>query len=81
MSTLRRVAKIGGSLGIIVPRDLAEAMGVSEGSEVRLSLVGNQMVVEPQGDTISEASFRRAMATVLRRYAPTFEALAKRDGE
>ncbi len=77
---IRRVTKVGGSLGVLVPRDFAEAMGVKEGSEVRLSLVGAQLVVEPQGDTASEASFRRAMAIVLRRYAPTFEALAARDG-
>jgi antitoxin component of MazEF toxin-antitoxin module len=79
MSLNRRVAKVGGSLGILIPRDIAEAMGVTEGSPVRLSLVGRQMVIEPQDDTIPDASFRRAFATVLRRYGSAFEKLAEQD--
>lgn len=77
----RKISKVGGSLGILIPRDLAEMMGVSEGSPVRLSLVGRQMVIEPEDDTIPDASFRRTLATVLRRYGPAFEALAKFDSE
>jgi antitoxin component of MazEF toxin-antitoxin module len=75
----RRISKIGGSLGILIPRDIAEAMDVSEGSEVRLSLVGRELVVEPEDDTLSEASFRRAFKRVLRKYGPTFKALADYD--
>ena len=75
----RRVAKVGGSLGILIPRDLADVMGVKEGTPVRLSLVGRQMVVEPEDDSLPEASFRRSFATVLRRYGPAFQALADFD--
>jgi len=79
MALHRRVAKLGGSLGILIPRDLAEVMGVEEGTPVRLSLVGRQMVVEPEDDSLPEASFRRSFATVLRRYGRAFEALADFD--
>ena len=79
MGVHRRVAKVGGSLGILIPRDLAEAMEVKEGTPVRLSLVGRQMVVEPEDDSLPEASFRRSFATVLRRYGPAFTALADYD--
>lgn len=79
MTLHRRVKKVGGSLGVLIPRDVAEAMGVRDGSPVRLSLVGRQMVVEPDDDTLPEASFRRAFATVMRRYGPTFERLAAHD--
>jgi antitoxin component of MazEF toxin-antitoxin module len=79
MALHRRVAKVGGSLGILIPRDLAEVMGVEEGTPVRLSLVGRQMVVEPEDDSLPEASFRRSFATVLRRYGPAFKALADFD--
>lgn len=75
----RRVAKVGGSLGILIPRDLADVMGVKEGTPVRLSLVGRQMVVEPEDDSLPEASFRRSFATVLRRYGPAFKELAEYD--
>jgi antitoxin component of MazEF toxin-antitoxin module len=79
MTLHRRVAKVGGSLGILIPRDVAEAMGVTEGSPIRLSLVGRQMVVEPEDDTVPDASFRRAFATVLRRFGPAFARLAEHD--
>ena len=79
MTLHRRVKKVGGSLGVLIPRDVAEAMGVRDGSPIRLSLVGRQMVVEPEDDTIPEASFRRAFATVMRRYGGTFERLAAHD--
>jgi antitoxin component of MazEF toxin-antitoxin module len=79
MAIHRRVSKVGGSLAVIIPRDVAELMQVRENTPVRLSNVGRQLVVEPEDDTASDASFRRAYATVLRRYGPAFEALAKYD--
>jgi antitoxin component of MazEF toxin-antitoxin module len=79
MSLSRRVTKFGGSLGVIIPRDLAESMGVSEGSDVRLTLVGRQMVVEPEDDNIPIEGFRRAFAAVLRKTGKTFELLAAHD--
>jgi hypothetical protein len=30
MATHRQVTKIGGSLGVLVPRDMAEAMGITQ---------------------------------------------------
>lgn len=79
MALQRRIKKIGGSLGIIIPRDIAEGMGVVEGSPVRVTPVGRQMVVESESDTIPEASFRRAFAAVLRRYGPAMKKLADFD--
>jgi hypothetical protein len=37
------------------------------------------MVVEPEDDSLPEASFRRSFSTVLRRYGPAFKALADFD--
>jgi len=79
MAAHRRVTKVGGSLAVLIPRDVVDQMGVTEDSPVRLSVVGRQLVIEPEDDTIPEASFRRAYATVLRRYGPAFDALAKYD--
>ena len=79
MAIHRQITKVGGSLGILVPRDMAEAMGITKGSSVRLSLVGRQMVVEPDDDTIPEATFGRAYKAVLRRYGPAFEKMATID--
>jgi len=75
----RKVTRVGGSLGVLIPRDIAEAMGVGAGSPVRLTLVGRQMVVEPTDDTLDDGAFRRAFAGVLRRHGKSFENLAAFD--
>jgi antitoxin component of MazEF toxin-antitoxin module len=79
MTVRRQVKRVGGSLGILIPRDIAEAMNVKAGSEVRLTLVGRQVVVEATEDVPEEGAFRRAMAAVLRRHASAFDALAAYD--
>jgi len=79
MSVRRKVQRVGGSLGVLIPRDFAEAMDVAAGSEVRLTLVGRQVVVEPLSDTLDDDAFRRAFAAVLRRNASAFAALAAHD--
>ena len=79
MSVNRKVQRIGGSLGVLIPRDFAEAMSVQAGSDVRLTLVGRQVVVEPVDDTMDATTFRRAFATVLRRNARVFADLAAVD--
>lgn len=71
--------RIGGSLGVLLPRDFAAAMNVKEGSEVRLTLVGNQIVVEPIEDHLDDGSFRRAFAAVLRRNRKGLSLLAEYD--
>jgi antitoxin component of MazEF toxin-antitoxin module len=79
MSLHRRVTKVGGSLGVLIPRDIADAMGVQAESQVRLSLVGRQLVVEPEDDVATDAEFQRAFAAVLRRHGRSFQALADFD--
>ncbi|MBI4265550.1 MAG: AbrB/MazE/SpoVT family DNA-binding domain-containing protein [Acidobacteria bacterium] len=79
MTLRRRVRRVGGSLGVLIPRDFAEAMDVKEGSEVRLTLVGNQVVVEPVEGSVADGAFRRAFAAVLRRHRQGFRLLADYD--
>lgn len=79
MTLQRRVKRIGGSLGVLIPRDFAEAMNVKDGSPVRLTLVGRQVVVEPLDDTLEDTSVQRAMGAVLRRHGRALELLAAYD--
>ena len=79
MTLHRKVKRIGGSLGVLIPRDFAEAMRVKEGSEIQLTLVGNQIVVEPLEGHLEDGAFRRAFAAVLRRHRRGFEQLAAYD--
>lgn len=43
----KTVKKVGGSLAVFIPRDIAELMGVVEGTSVRIALVGRKLLVEP----------------------------------
>lgn len=79
MTLRRRVKRVGGSLGVLLPRDFAAAMNVKAGSEVRLTLVGNQVVVEPVGGNLDDGAFRRAFAAVLRRHRRGFGLLVEYD--
>ena len=79
MTVRRKVKKIGGSLAVIIPRDLAESMGVEEDDDVRLSLIGRQLVVEPEDDTIDDLTFQRSFSAVLRRHGKVFQRLAEFD--
>ena len=79
MTIRQRVKRIDGSLGVLLARDIAKAMDIEEGAEVRLTLVGRQLVVEPTDDTLDDGAFRRAFAAVLRRHRRTFERLAAYD--
>jgi antitoxin component of MazEF toxin-antitoxin module len=79
MSVQRQVTKVGGSLGVLIPRDIAEVMGVESGTPIRLSVVGRQLVIEPADDGPSDAAFQRAHAAVLRKYGPAFKGLADYD--
>jgi len=79
MSVHRTVKKIGGSLTVVIPRDIAEMMGVDDTSAVRMSLVGRQLVVEPEDDYAGGAEFQRAFGAVLRRESKSFQALADYD--
>jgi antitoxin component of MazEF toxin-antitoxin module len=79
MTLRRRVKRIGGSLGILLPRDFAAAMNLKAGSEVRLTLVGKQVVVESAAGSLDDGAFRRAFAAVLRRQRSAFQLLADYD--
>ena len=80
MTMHRTISKFGGSLGLIIPRDVAEVMDIAEGAPVRLALVGRQLVIEPEDDTVPADVFRRSYAAVLRRYGKAFEGPAGRCG-
>jgi antitoxin MazE len=42
-----RIQKWGNSLGVRIPRSLAEAVGVGPGSEVSLSVLDGELIVKP----------------------------------
>jgi putative addiction module antidote len=72
----RRLAKIGNSWGLILPKEVLDLLGVPAGGEVDVELVGNTLVVAAVdvAPTDLEASLaylvsRRERAEVYRRLA------------
>lgn len=72
----RRLAKIGNSWGVIIPKEVLELLGVESGGEVDIELVGNTLIVTSPdlAPTDLEASLaylasRRERAEVYRRLA------------
>jgi antitoxin component of MazEF toxin-antitoxin module len=43
----RRLAKIGNSWGVILPKEVLDLLGVPPGGEVDVELVGNTLIVAP----------------------------------
>jgi antitoxin MazE len=45
----RRAFKIGGSLAVRIPKELADMVGLKEGTEVRFAIKDDKIVIEPVG--------------------------------
>ncbi|MCE8424100.1 MAG: AbrB/MazE/SpoVT family DNA-binding domain-containing protein [Candidatus Methanoperedens sp.] len=43
----RKTFKIGGSIAVRIPKELATLMGLKEGSEVKLAVKDKKLVIEP----------------------------------
>ena len=49
MALTRQIRRHGGSLSLVIPRDVAEAMSLEDGAEVTLTLVGDRLVLSCNG--------------------------------
>ena len=47
MSSKIKLGKWGNSLGIRIPKDIAEALSLAEETEVKLIPSGNRLIIEP----------------------------------
>jgi antitoxin MazE len=43
----RKTFRIGGSLAVRIPKELADMVGLKEGAEVRFAVNGDKIVIEP----------------------------------
>ncbi len=72
----RRLAKIGNSWGVIIPKEVLDLLGVESGGEVEVELVGNTLIVTPTDidpadleASLAYLASRRERAEVYRRLA------------
>lgn len=76
---IKKLKRIGNSVGLILPRDLVAAADLDAGDEVMLTLHGRRIVVEPAERRAGEREFASAFEQVLRRHGDAFRMMADYD--
>ncbi|MGC8932400.1 MAG: AbrB/MazE/SpoVT family DNA-binding domain-containing protein [Candidatus Methanodesulfokora sp.] len=46
------VARIGKKRTLVIPKRIAEELGIREGDRVRMTLIGDKLVLEPEYDAV-----------------------------
>jgi antitoxin MazE len=75
----RKIFKAGNSLVVSLPREILDALGLSDGSEVLVMLEDGKIVIRPMQQTVSgvDEEFARQLAEFIDEYRPALESLAK----
>ena len=76
---VKKLQRIGNSLGLILPRDLVAAADLKEGDPLMLTLHGRRIVAEPAAGRATQAGFATAFEAVLRRHGEAFRLMAEFD--
>lgn len=76
---LRKVFKTGNSLVVSLPREILDALGLSDGSQVLLTLGDGRIIVRPEHQAVPgvDENFARQLVEFIDKYRPALEALAK----
>jgi putative addiction module antidote len=80
---LRKVFKTGNSLVVSLPKEILEALGVSDGSDVSVELdrPNEQILIRPSRMPIAaglDEEFARQVSEFIEQYRPALDALAKK---
>jgi antitoxin component of MazEF toxin-antitoxin module len=75
----KKLQRIGGSIGLVLPRDLVAAAGLAEGDEVGLTLHGRRLVVEPVTRRPTREQLNTALEAVVKRHGDAFRQMAEFD--
>ena len=75
----RKIFKTGNSLVVSLPRDILDALGLSDGAEVLVTLEDGKIVIRSMQQTVSgvDEEFARQVAEFIDEYSPALNALAK----
>ncbi len=76
---VKKLTRIGNSIGLLLPRDLVQAVDLKEGEEVILTVHGRRIVVEARTRFASNEEFASASEAVLDRHAEAFRLMAEYD--
>ena len=76
---LRKIFKTGNSLVVSLPREILDALNLSDGSEVTVAVEDGQIIIRPvrQGLPGVDEEFARQLVDFIDEYRPALDALAK----
>jgi antitoxin component of MazEF toxin-antitoxin module len=74
--TIKKLTKLGNSQALVIDKQTLAQMGLSEASEVSMTLHGRQLVITPVEPRISDEELRDSMERVLDKYDDLFRRLA-----
>ena len=82
MTFKQKLTKIGNSVGLILPKDLREALGIDAGAEVYLELdEGTDTIVlttKRRRPEVSDSEYNKLMESVSKQYSEALEELASK---
>jgi antitoxin MazE len=76
---LRKIFKTGNSLVVSLPQEILDALGLSDGSDVLVTLEDGKIVIRPMQQAVPDVDeeFTRQLAEFIDEYRPGLESLAK----
>jgi len=75
MTLTKKLTKIGNSWGVILPAEILKVVGMSDDSEVEISVKENHIVLTPSN--LKDHKVMKAFLSVIRDYDETLKKLAK----
>ena len=74
--TIKKLTKLGNSQALVIDKQTLAQMGLSEASEVQMTLHGQQLVITPVKPRILEEQLSESLDRVLEKYDDLFRRLA-----
>jgi len=76
MTYKQKLTKIGNSVGIIIPKQLLESLGLNVGNEIYLVQVQDRVVLDKNEAASVSPEFLKVAESIGDRYSKAFEELA-----
>jgi len=74
---IKKLTRQGNSTALIIDRQLMELMGIDRDSEVKVSVHGRKLVIEPLSDEERALKIKEIQQKALKKNAELFKRLAK----
>jgi len=74
---IKKLTKHGNSMALVLDKPILELLNIKPDTPLEIETDGSVLVITPMQDSRRKAKFKKAMASVNRRYANAFKKLAE----